>query len=109
MPARLLPVLATMLLLAVLAFATPLRAVEGPDPADPCFWQRVHWGALTTHQQELLSVLGWTEEKWESGNPDEYPPSESKTWADLSDAERLVNEALGQTEQSWDSPSQDCG
>lgn len=109
MPTRLISVLAAALLLAASAISTPLRAVEGPAPSDPCFWQTVRWGQLTAHQQELLSVLGWTEEKWESGNPDEYPPSESETWAELSDAERLVNEALGQTEQSWDNPSEDCG
>ena len=109
MSARLISAFAGVVLLAASAAATPLSAVEAPDPADPCFWQTVHWGQLSTHQQELLSVLGWTEEKWDSGNPDEYPPSESKTWAELSDAERQVNEALGQTEESWDNPSEDCG
>jgi len=65
------------------------------------FWNSLEWDVLSPAEQALWNVLGWDAESWSGAAPE--PASESKNWADLSDAERFAAGKLGYDQVIWDS------
>lgn len=77
-------------------------------PTDVCFWQTVDWDDMNTAEQAAWESLGWTPDTWESDDPQDYPPSEFKAWAQLTAAERKTLTSLGYTEKTWDNIEAVC-
>lgn len=66
---------------------------------NPGIWEKLSWEDMSTTEQELWSVLGWRQEKWNRNDP---PPSSDKAWGDLSHAEQQAASGLGFTQDIWD-------
>ncbi len=61
-------------------------------------WDNMDWTDLSLDQQSQWGTLGWDRQSWDANTP---PPSDSKSWEALSDAERNAAQALGFTEATW--------
>jgi len=71
-------------------------------------------GAARRKNEQMWTVLGWDKVRWEADDPNLYPPSENKSWAQLSKqprngaqaSEAEAAAALGFTEDTWDGSAQ---
>lgn len=65
---------------------------------DPGIWEKLSWADMSSKEQELWSVLGWKQEKWDRN---EAPASTNKVWKDLNLQEQVAAMHLGFTEDVW--------
>ena len=66
---------------------------------DPGIWEELAWADLSNAEQELWTVLGWRQDKWDSN---EAPASTNKFWRDLNYQEQRAATNLGFTADIWD-------
>ena len=69
-----------------------------PQPRGMPDWDNMDWTDLSPSQQSEWGTLGWDRQSWDANTP---PASASKSWEELSDAERNAAQALGFTEATW--------
>ncbi|NBC31615.1 MAG: hypothetical protein GVY13_02960 [Alphaproteobacteria bacterium] len=69
-------------------------------PGDLCYWDRVAWSEMNEQEQELWTVLGWDQQRWEGDIPD-YSETEDTEWEDLTGEERQAAAQLGYDEGAW--------
>lgn len=66
---------------------------------NPRIWEKLSWEDMSSKEQELWSILGWQQYKWNKNDP---PPSSDKAWGDLSHEEQRAASGLGFTQDIWD-------
>lgn len=64
------------------------------------FWDEFYWEDMSKAEQQLWSVLGWTQDSWDDDEGE--VPSDEKDWEELSSAEQSALSALGYDEDYWD-------
>jgi hypothetical protein len=77
---------------------TDVRIPEGDVDE---FWDEFYWEDLSSEEQNLWSVLGWTKAEWDDDEGE--VPSDDKDWEELSDNEQSALIVLGYDEEYWDS------
>jgi hypothetical protein len=65
---------------------------------DPGIWEKLSWADLSSKEQELWTILGWRQDKWDANIA---PTSTNKDWKDLNDQEQGAAMNLGFTEDIW--------
>lgn len=66
---------------------------------NPGIWEKLSWDDMSSQEQELWSLLGWRQEKWDRNDP---PASSDKAWKDLTGQEQSAAMGLGFTQDIWD-------
>lgn len=66
---------------------------------NPGVWEKLSWADLSSKEQELWSLLGWQQDKWDRNDA---PSSADKVWKDLNYQEQSAAMDLGFTENIWD-------
>lgn len=64
-----------------------------------CHYRSYDWDKLTTSQQDIFRMLGWSEASWSN---DEIPRSYEKQWDRLSTTEQSLANAVCYFEHNWD-------
>jgi len=67
--------------------------------SDPGIWEKLSWADLSANEQELWTLLGWQEEKWDRNDA---PASADKVWKDLNRQEQSAAMNLGFSQELWD-------
>ncbi len=65
---------------------------------DPSGWEQLGWEDMSATEQQLWSVLGWDQDRWDENSA---PASTNKEWSELSQQEQFAATGLGFTEQLW--------
>lgn len=65
---------------------------------NPGIWEQLTWADMSSEEQQLWTVLGWQQARWDRNNP---PPSADMEWGDLSPREQAAAAGLGFTEELW--------
>jgi hypothetical protein len=66
---------------------------------DPAIWEKLSWENMSSKEQELWTLLGWSREMW---NRNQAPASANKVWHDLTSQEQAAAMELGFTQDLWD-------
>jgi hypothetical protein len=66
---------------------------------DPGIWEKLRWEDMSSKEQELWTILGWQQVKW---NRNEAPASTNMAWKDLNAQEQSAAMGLGFTRDIWD-------
>lgn len=66
---------------------------------DPRIWEGLYWEDMSAKEQELWTLLGWQQDRW---NRNEAPESTNKAWNDLTYREQSAAMKLGFSEEIWD-------
>lgn len=68
--------------------------------SDPGIWEKLSWADLSSKEQELWTLLGWRQDRWDRN---EAPASSDKFWSDLNRQEQDAAMDLGFSQDIWDS------